>query len=1010
MAAAEIEKTLSLLFEPGQVVEVRAMSEEGTASGYFDDHDALAAAVDPLDASGTAGIYVTLNEVNPALLSRRANRIKMRLSKKDATTADSDITRRRWFPVDIDPVRPSGVSSTDEEHQAALVRAAEIAAYLGTERGWPAPVMADSGNGAHLLYRIDLPNDEESRDLVKRCMEVLDTMCSHSAASVDTANYNAARIWKIYGTTSRKGDHTPDRPHRKSQVLSGADQVEVVDKETLCQLASLLPCAPLETKGYKKSIDLRGWLTRHGLGIAKEKPCQGGTLFVLDECPFSGAHRDGAFAIQFPGGAIHAGCHHASCGGGSQRWQELRERYEPRHAKARRTSATPSSRSRSRTSSPVPPGELPGLDEALAILQHGDPKQAMLRTFALDHEGDQVVAECLILSLASRSVSNTNGLHVSVTGESGKGKSHAFATMLRQVPARFRLEGAMSNKALFYVDDLQPGSVIVLDDRALSEDMAGILKGVTTSFRTPFLYRTVSRDRRAQVCTIPERCIWWVAKVEGAGDDQVFNRMLTCWIDDTEEQDQRVLARVLARDVAVPDTTGEDRPGVLACQAMWEMIGKQTFRVVIPYATRIRFQAAANRRNPEMLLDLIKANTVLRFMQREQVRAGGVISLTATMEDFRDATGLYGLLNGTAGGQQTKLTKRESDILTIIQRSQWPEFTIPMLQKETGLANASLHKIIHGYASRGSTYSGLLEKCPAIAYCDRTVVTDEEAGRISMRRRTNAYTFDRDMYRSWCAGGEVWLDDDDPDDPSAPSADSSNIRDVSMDAAGFENDAGGSDSPFTNNNKNKLVCTKVSFCKSEITQQPGCDAFHVSACVCDSEIAAGQNLIPSHSAPIDESATEYSPFSFPQPFPQGQKAGNMQQSAEGPGTSVSRIKAVDYKPLDIPEKTPCFLCGRAWSHYVEKLTTERRLREDKTARRICKPCYQDAKRQAQQEAVILPGIIDVARLEPLKTSVGRCSICDLDRAAYIDRSTGTSLCESCYRRVAGDQGCGEVIG
>src|SRR5690606_18531656 len=98
------------------------------------------------------------------------------LGKKDATTADGDILRRRWFPVDIDPVRPSGVSSTDAEHQASLVKAAEIAAYLGRERGWPAPVLADSGNGAHLIYRTNLPNDDASRDLVKRCLEVLDTI------------------------------------------------------------------------------------------------------------------------------------------------------------------------------------------------------------------------------------------------------------------------------------------------------------------------------------------------------------------------------------------------------------------------------------------------------------------------------------------------------------------------------------------------------------------------------------------------------------------------------------------------------------------------------------------------------------------------------------------------------------------------------------------------------------------------------------------------------------------
>ena len=56
---------------------------------------------------------------------------------------------------------------------------------------------------------------------------------------------------------------------------------------------------------------------------------QGGLLYRSEQCPFSYAHKDGAYAIQFANGAIHAGCHHDSCGGGSQRWQELREKYEP---------------------------------------------------------------------------------------------------------------------------------------------------------------------------------------------------------------------------------------------------------------------------------------------------------------------------------------------------------------------------------------------------------------------------------------------------------------------------------------------------------------------------------------------------------------------------------------------------------------------------------------------------------------------------------------------------------
>ena len=117
----EIRTAVNILAPDSSVVEIRALADGITHSGYFDDHEALARAVEALDADpSVAGIYVTLNTVNPALLARRANRIKMRLSRKDATTADADIIRRRWFPVDIDPVRPSGVSSTDAEHDAAL--------------------------------------------------------------------------------------------------------------------------------------------------------------------------------------------------------------------------------------------------------------------------------------------------------------------------------------------------------------------------------------------------------------------------------------------------------------------------------------------------------------------------------------------------------------------------------------------------------------------------------------------------------------------------------------------------------------------------------------------------------------------------------------------------------------------------------------------------------------------------------------------------------------------------
>jgi hypothetical protein len=167
-----------------------------------------------LDGRGFA-VYVTLNPVEPVLIARAQNKVK-RYPK--ATTSDADIARRRWLPLDFDPVRPADVSATDEEKKAALWRAREVRDYL-VEQSWPGPVVGDSGNGAHLLYRVDLPNDRESLELVKGILEALALKFSDRTVEVDTTTCNAARIWKLYGTTARKGDDTGDRPHRRSRLL-----------------------------------------------------------------------------------------------------------------------------------------------------------------------------------------------------------------------------------------------------------------------------------------------------------------------------------------------------------------------------------------------------------------------------------------------------------------------------------------------------------------------------------------------------------------------------------------------------------------------------------------------------------------------------------------------------------------------------------------------------------------------------------------------------------------------
>ena len=164
---------LAVLFDPADVVELRALTTKGrkrTDAGYFDaDHwNDLADYAICLSESGAA-VYITLNPVDPQLLSRYSNRIE---NFAKATTTDTQVMRRRWLLIDLDPVRPSGTSATATQLDAAANKAREIHSYLvGID--WPEPLTALSGNGYHLLYAIDLPNDEVSTSLVKAVLLAL---------------------------------------------------------------------------------------------------------------------------------------------------------------------------------------------------------------------------------------------------------------------------------------------------------------------------------------------------------------------------------------------------------------------------------------------------------------------------------------------------------------------------------------------------------------------------------------------------------------------------------------------------------------------------------------------------------------------------------------------------------------------------------------------------------------------------------------------------------------------
>jgi hypothetical protein len=213
-------------FDGASSVEMRGpRTPKGVVSGYYDAPAPLAR--DAAYWSGRAeSVYFCLNPALRDLLARACNRAECYAKH---TTGDKDILRRRWLLIDFDPERPAGISSTDAEHQAAIQRAGDCREWL-TGHGAPAPIYADSGNGAHLLYRIDLPNDAESAKALGGCLELLAGRFNDERVKVDPTTFNASRISKVYGTAACKGDSVPDlgRVHRLARILEAPERLEVM--------------------------------------------------------------------------------------------------------------------------------------------------------------------------------------------------------------------------------------------------------------------------------------------------------------------------------------------------------------------------------------------------------------------------------------------------------------------------------------------------------------------------------------------------------------------------------------------------------------------------------------------------------------------------------------------------------------------------------------------------------------------------------------------------------------
>ncbi len=210
---APILNALRVLHEPDTLVEVRGLAVDGNQCWAGRFLDPVAAANAALRLSGRSkGVYVTLNPIMPELGELGLDRARV-----DQQAADRHIQRRRWMLVDIEAQRPNKARSnaSDQEVEQTRAQADQIITDL-VAAGWPAPVLVMSGNGWHLLYRIDLPANDGG--LVRKCLRAL--AARYPNVDIDATVHNPSRITKLPGTLARKAPESEGRPYRLADLVA----------------------------------------------------------------------------------------------------------------------------------------------------------------------------------------------------------------------------------------------------------------------------------------------------------------------------------------------------------------------------------------------------------------------------------------------------------------------------------------------------------------------------------------------------------------------------------------------------------------------------------------------------------------------------------------------------------------------------------------------------------------------------------------------------------------------
>lgn len=204
---SSIETLLPILFDSDHDCEISMLPARHARICNADFPPAIIQAIKDFSQNDPKGIYWSLNPVRRGTM----------LAPGKAISKDH-IVKRRWFLIDIDPVKPPDSNATEEEREEAHQAMFACMNYLD-DLIWPEPMVMSSGNGWALLYRVDLPHSDLTTQLFRQVVKKLSEKFGNPKVDIDQKVHNPARIYKMPGTWACKGPHSKERPCRRAEIV-----------------------------------------------------------------------------------------------------------------------------------------------------------------------------------------------------------------------------------------------------------------------------------------------------------------------------------------------------------------------------------------------------------------------------------------------------------------------------------------------------------------------------------------------------------------------------------------------------------------------------------------------------------------------------------------------------------------------------------------------------------------------------------------------------------------------